>query len=217
MGVGVNSVAGILHYGIGSFEEIIFSDTGSEKPETYQYLDFLIKEKGWKITVINDHYDKSLYDYYYEKKTYPSRVFRSCTDKFKIRPIKRYLRTKYGKKETFEMNIFIAAEEYHRMKTGDVKYQKLEYPLVYDKIDREECLSIIKDAGYPLPIKSGCWMCPFNTRADWSTLKVNHPDLFQKSLKLEKIGKDNTTSLKLEPLVRLKGKDSQDLFQCNCF
>tara|TARA_R110002020_G_scaffold227602_1_gene438283 strand:+ start:188 stop:859 length:672 start_codon:yes stop_codon:yes gene_type:complete len=216
-GVGVNSVAGILHYGSHSYDEIIFSDTGSEKPETYEYLKFLTEKKGWKIKVINDHFGKSLFDYYLEKKTYPSRVFRTCTDKFKIRPIKRYLREKYGKKETFEMNIFIALEEYHRMKTGDVNYQKLVYPLVYDKINRDGCLKIIQDAGYPLPIKSGCWMCPFNTRGDWSKLKVNHPDLFEKSLQLEKIGFENTTSKKMEPLVRLKGKESMDLFQCNCF
>tara|TARA_R110002020_G_C16058644_1_gene755262 strand:- start:62 stop:733 length:672 start_codon:yes stop_codon:yes gene_type:complete len=216
-GVGVNSVAGILHYGLDAYDEILFSDTGSEKPETYQYLKFLTEKKGWNIKVINDHYGKSLYDYYLEKKTYPSRVFRTCTDKFKIRPLRRYLRKKYGKKESFEMTVFISFEEYHRMKTSDVNYQILNYPLVMDKINRDHCIKIIKDSGYPIPLKSGCYMCPFNTRGDWSKLKVNHPDLFEKSLKLEKIGFKNTTSKKLEPLVRLKGKESQDLFQCNCF
>ena len=61
-------------------------------------------------------------------------------------------------------------------------------------------------------------MCPFNSRADWSKLKVNHPELFEKSLELEKIAKKHTTAKKpLEPLVRLKGKESMDLFQCDCF
>ena len=62
-GIGVNSVAGILKYGLDSYDEILFSDTGSEKPETYEYLKFLTEKKGWKITVINDHFGKSLYDY----------------------------------------------------------------------------------------------------------------------------------------------------------
>ena len=39
-GIGVNSVAGILKYGLDSYDEILFSDTGSEKPETYEYLKF---------------------------------------------------------------------------------------------------------------------------------------------------------------------------------
>ena len=94
-GCGVNSVAGILHYGLDSYDEIIFSDTGSEKPETYEYLKYLIDEKGWKITILDDHYGVSLFDYYYEKSTIPRMKFRDCTNKFKITPIKRYLRKKY--------------------------------------------------------------------------------------------------------------------------
>ena len=54
----------------------------------------------------------------------------------------------------------------------------------------------------------------------WQLLKVKHPDLFQKSLELEKRAlytKDGIRKRKMEPLVKLKGKESQDLFQCNCF
>ena len=214
-GAGVNSVAGILHYG-PIYDEIIFADTGSEKPETYQYLDFLIKEKGWKITILKGKLG-NLYDYYLKKKIYPTPAFRDCTGKFKVDVIKRYLRTKYGKKETFQSDIFIDYSEFHRMKTSDVKYQKLEYPLVYDKITREDCLNIIKEAGYPLPVKSGCFMCPFTKKDEWINLKLNHKDLFDKSLALEKIGQLHTKSHKMPKLIKLKGKESQDLFQCDCF
>ena len=219
-GVGINSVAGILHYGLDAYDEIIFSDTGSEKPETYEYLKFLNEEKKWNITIINDHYGKSLYDYYFEKWTIPRMKFRDCTGKFKISPIKRYLRKKYGKKETFDCDIFIDYGEYHRMKTSDVKYQILSYPLVMDKIDRNQCIKIIKDAGYPIPMKSGCFMCPFNNKASWTNLKMNHPDLFDKSLQLEKAAlydEKGNRKWKMLPLVTLKGKETKDLFQCNCF
>ena len=215
-GAGVNSVAGILHYGAAAYDEIIFSDTGSEKPETYQYLDFLIKEKGWKITILKGKLG-NLYDYYFKKKIYPTPAFRDCTGKFKVDVIKRYLRKKYGKKETFQSDIFIDYSEFHRMKTSDVKYQKLEYPLVYDKITREECLNIIKEAGYPFPVKSGCFMCPFTKKEEWINLKLNHKDLFDKSLALEKVGQLHTKSHKMPKLIKLKGKESQDLFQCDCF
>ena len=219
-GCGVNSVAGILHYGLDSYDEIIFSDTGSEKPETYEYFKYLINEKGWKITILDDHYGKTLYDYYYEKSTIPRMKFRDCTGKFKINPIKRYLRKKYGKKEIFQNSIFIDHSEFHRMKTADVKYQILHYPLVYDKINREDCLKIINDAGYKIPIKSGCFMCPFNSKKMWLNLKLNHKDLFDKSLELEKRAlytKEGIRKRKMEPLVKLKGKETQDLFQCDCF
>ena len=219
-GVGVNSIAGILHYGQDAYDEILFSDTGSEKPETYEYLRFLIEDKKWKITVINDHFGKSLFDYYLENKTFPTVVRRSCTGKFKIDPMKRYLRKKYGKKEKFLTDIFIDYGEFHRMKTADVKYQILNYPLVTDKIDRDQCIKIIKDAGYPVPMKSGCFMCPFNNKAMWTNLKLNHPDLFEKALQLEKAAlydEKGERKKKMAPLVTLKGKESQDLFQCNCF
>ena len=39
-GCGVNSVAGILKYGADHYDEIIFSDTGSEKPETYESVSY---------------------------------------------------------------------------------------------------------------------------------------------------------------------------------
>ena len=52
-GIGVNSVAGILKYGLDSYDEILFSDTGSEKPETYEYLKFLTEKKFncWWVSI----------------------------------------------------------------------------------------------------------------------------------------------------------------------
>ena len=218
-GCGVDSVAGLLKYGPESYDEIIFADTGSENPETYQYLQWLIKDKKWPITIVKNHYGKTLYDYYYDKETYPTPVFRDCTAKFKIRPLRKYLRIKYGKKETFFSDIFIDHSEFHRMKTSDVKYQVLNYPLVNDKINREQCIEIIKNAGFPIPIKSGCFMCPFTKTKNWAKLKLNHPDLFQKTMELEKRGmyKDGIKKSKIKPLIKLKAKETKDLFECSCF
>ena len=65
-GCGVDSVAGILIEGLGKYDEIIFADTGSEKPETYVYLDYIMHTKGWKITIVKSKYG-NIYDYYYDK------------------------------------------------------------------------------------------------------------------------------------------------------
>ena len=51
-------------------------------------------------------------------------------------------------------------------------------------------------------------------------IKTKHPDLFVKALALEKRAlytKDGIRKRKMEPLVKLKGKESKDLFQCDCF
>ena len=216
-GCGVDSVAGILHYGIDSYDEIIFADTGSEKPETYDYLEYLINDKKWPITVVKGKLGV-LYDYYFKKKIYPTPFFRDCTKKFKIQPIRNYLRKKYGKKEFFEMSIFIDHSEFHRAKGGsDVQYQKLVYPLVYDKITREECIKIITDSNYLVPLKSGCFMCPFTNKKRWAELKVKHPDLFKKALELEQSYKPKVKIRKLHPLISLKAKETPTLYECGCF
>jgi hypothetical protein len=49
---------------------------------------------------------------------------------------------------------------------------------------------------------------------------MNHPDLFDKSLQLEKAAlydEKGNRKWKMLPLVTLKGKETKDLFQCNCF
>ena len=207
-GCGVDSVAGLLLN--SDYDEIIFADTGSERPETYAYLDYFEKKSGLTITKVNSHLGK-IYDYYMMKKAQPTSFMRDCTGKFKISPIRKYLRETYGKKETFEMNIFIDYSESHRMRTPDVKYIINKYPLVERKLKRDQLKEIIKSKGYIVPIKSGCYFCCFTTKSGWIDLKNKHDDLWKKSLALEK----NSTLNK--PLINLKGKESQTLFECKCF
>lgn len=187
-GGGLNSIAGLIKYGTSQYHEIVFADTGSEKPETYEYINWLNNVKKWNITIVDGKYQgKILYDYYIGRKSYPNAAFRDCTKKFKITPMRKYLRTKYGKKVHFIVDLFIDYGEIFRMKTSDVSYQTLNYPLINDKIDREECLQIVKDAGFPIPVKSACFMCPFNKPKQWLDLKEKHPDLFEKAVILENI------------------------------
>jgi len=216
-GCGVDSVAALLMD--SNYDEIIFADTGSELPETYQFLEYFEKKSGLKITKVKSHLGK-IYDYYHKGRFFPLPTFRDCTGKFKITPIRQHLRKKYGKKETFEMNIFIDYDEFHRMRTSDVKYIKNKYPLVDKKITREKCLKIINDFGYDLPLKSGCFFCPFNNKKRWIDLRNNHIDLFEKSKELEKraMYKENgDRKWNIQPLVKIRGKDSQTLFECRCF
>jgi len=207
-GCGVDSVAGLLLN--SDYDEIIFADTGSERPETYTYLDYFEKKSGLTITKVKSHLG-DMYDYHYKKKIQPAPFRRDCTSKFKISPIRKYLRETYGKKETFEMNIFIDYSESHRMRTPDVKYIINKYPLVERKLNRDQLKEIIKSKDYILPIKSGCYFCCFTTKKGWIDLKDKQNELWKKSLALEKNSNLN------KPLINLKGKDSQNLFDCKCF
>ena len=211
-GCGVDSVAGLLlaqEQGI-EYDEIIFADTLDERPETYDYLKYFEEESGFKITQVVSHLG-SIYDWHFKKNSQPSKYNHWCSSKWKIYPIRKYLRNKYGKKEKFQMNIFIDYSEYHRMRNSDVKYIKNEYPLVEQKLDREKLKEYIISKGYELPIKSGCYFCPFTTKKGWVDLRNKHKNLFEKSIEMEK---NSSTKTKL---VMLKGKESQTLFECACF
>lgn len=219
VGVGVDSVAGLLIEGLDKYDEIIFADTGSEKKETYSYLEYLTKTLGWKIKVVRSKYG-NIFTYYWNKRIYPNMFARDCTGKFKIDPINKYLRTMYGKKAHFEVDIFIDYSEFHRMRESKYKYSTLKYPLIDKKLTREDCKRIIQEHKMPVPIKSGCYFCPFTPPKVWRAMKqspegTNEKEYYLESRKLEK--NSQMRNKRQFPLVRLKGKDSQDLFECGCF
>ena len=109
------------------------------------------------------------------------------------------------------MNIFIDYSEFHRMRESDRKYIKNKYPLVEQKLVRDQLKEIIKSKGYLVPEKSGCYHCCFTTKAGWIKLRNKEPELWQKTKDLE-----NNSNTK-ESLIKLKGKDSKTLFECACF
>ena len=225
-GCGVDSTAGYLvmqdEDKIKDYDEIIWADTGSEMPETYAYFDYLTKTLGWNIKIIRSKYGK-IYEYYKNKKIFPTRLRRDCTGKFKIDPINKYLRTMYGKKAHFDIDVFINySEAYRRVRTSRKKYTTLYYPLVDRKITKERCKQIIEDHKLLMPNKSGCFFCWAQPPASWLKLKIKHPDLFEKSRKMEL--ESNVRDLKKLPLIRLKSKDMElspmDKFlddSCGCF
>ena len=68
--------------------------------------------------------------------------------------------------------------------------------------------------------KSGCYFCMFTPKKKWIELKNNHPDLFQKTLDLEKNAmytKEGKRKWNLKPLINMRGKESKTLFECACF
>ncbi len=80
------------------WDVIIFADTGNEQTETYAYIKKFMKTmpkvSRYKCRVVHSRLGK-IYDYYYQKKKSPSFTQRDCTFKFKIDPIKSYIKSKY--------------------------------------------------------------------------------------------------------------------------
>lgn len=147
---------------------------------------------------------------------------RACTKDFKIMVVAKWLREHGATAEhpaTVAMGISL--DEFQRMRSDSgIAYELLDYPLIDLRIDRAQCMEIIRSAGLPIPPKSSCWFCPFHTRQRWQEMRQNEPELFWKTVELEKwinqkrentLGKDKVYfSRKLVPLEQATTEYTQD-------
>jgi hypothetical protein len=185
-GGGVNSVALyllLMEQGL----EPGNADTGFEAvyvwmpdwPETHEYL-MMMEYKGYPVTVIfpSEKY-ANLYEYAWEHRMFPRRYPRWCTSRFKVKPLHNYFL-----KPCFSM-IGIDAGESKRAKIASTQGIENRWPLIENDIDREGCLSIIKRHVLPVPMRSGCFICPFQRVQQVKDLRRIHPELFCKLVALE--------------------------------
>lgn len=165
---------------------IIFADTGEETTTTYntvRAMETLCLEKGIEFVRVQSHLG-NLYDYYYRKKIVMSMKKRDCTSKFKIAPIRKFLRERFSKKQKFKMYIGITYDEYHRVRTSDVQYITNVYPFVDDKITRRGNKEILKRVGFSAE-KSGCKGCIFNKKSTWLKMAIGNKTEFERHLRLD--------------------------------
>lgn len=185
-GGGVNSTALLLwlvNSGIWDERwEAVFCDPGAELPETYDYLR-MVQREICPVTVLKTLYQGlPIYDYAYQAQYPPLRFNRWCTVEYKLKPLNKYcaggiqvVGIDYGERERAE-----------RANQRD-RERLLWHPLVELGWSREDCVRYIQQCGYPVPPKSGCFFCPFRSRAQWRHLFDFHPDLFQKAVELEEL------------------------------
>ena len=206
-GGGVNSVAMYLYLlDEGWYFEAIFVDHGTDWPETYEYVDMF--KKKYPLTILKPQRNgykalshqifDSLYDFSYAKKMFPSRVQRWCTSDFK-----RAVLDKYQKTPCF---VFIGFDwgERHRAVIYSDKGREFRYPLIEAEIDRNDCKQIIKRHGLSIPIKSGCFICPYQRVGQLRELRKKHPDLFCKLEQLENRNNEERKRLGKEPHYSFK-------------
>lgn len=191
-GGGVNSVA-LMIWLIRErhpLDEVVFADTGAELPETYAYLprveDFLSRHRIPLRILAARVRGRDLYETCWDRKVFPSAIWRWSTRDFKVKPILRYYRSLNVHVNQY---LAIAYDEFDRMRTSQVPYVTNLYPLVDHKMTRVQCVDLIQETGLPLPVKSSCFFCPFSSLDRWKWLYENHPDLYEKAIALEENSK----------------------------
>ncbi len=186
-GAGVNSTAlAILLVNEGWRGHIVFSDTGTEWPDTYCFMTMFentwLKPRGLSITRLGAEwrgktFSMSLIERCEWKHTIPLIHLRWCTGEYKVKPLERWYAS-HGLVNETDVMIGIAADESWRMGTRC-------RPLVDHHIDRDGCAAIIHTEGLDIPRKSGCYICPFQRNSQWRELWERYPELYARAQALE--------------------------------
>ena len=166
--------------------EYVFTDTGAELPETYEFLDKLEAYLG--KTVVRLNAETAFDDLLERKNNYlPSVRARWCTVELKIVPYEKYV----GEDEIYSY-IGIRADENRAGYISSKPNIKPVFPFKEAGITIKEVQDILASAGIGLPkyyewrSRSGCYFCFFQQRKEWVGLLKRHPDLYEKAKAYEK-------------------------------
>ena len=150
-------------------DEILFADTGGEHPHTYQFINelnsWLINKNFPQIKTLRyktKHGDElTLEQDCLNNNTIPPIAFgwKTCSQKFKITPIEKYIKSNYPD-EKIQMWVGFDAGEERRIKENPNENFENYYPLIEWGWNREKCIEAIENVGLTLPGKSSCFFCP---------------------------------------------------------
>lgn len=260
-GGGNNSVAMLLEMASRNIipRAILFADPGHEWRHTYAYIanymtPFLRRVGFPQITVVSRRVTmpgvrkrETLGEECIRLNTLPGAAFRSktCSVKHKTEPQHDWLKRQgwvkdlwYDGKKVVSV-IGYHADEPHRVNNivnkqtpEQVARYSIWAPLTDWEMGQAECEQRILSEGWPLPGKSACTFCPFNTIPDWERLRETDPDAFAFALKMEAgaqdriLDKENFGLMKRQPQGRKHlhqwvadnfcGKEDDDEMPCEC-
>ncbi len=183
-------------------DEAVFADTGAELEETYENVRLArtyLEKHGVPLTTVRSK-TGTLFDTCVRRKVIPSQIWRWSTRDYKVTPIHAHYRSL--KTHVYEY-LGIAYDEIERMKANRKPYITSLFPLIDMKLRREDCLRIIEDEGFPVPIKSGCYFCPFNSESRWEYIWRHHPRKYAKAMWLEETSKHFPDQKLSRPTLRV--------------
>ena len=213
LGAGVQSSALALMAAHGVFDPMpdaaIFADTGAEPKNVYTWLDWLEKELPfplYRVKALRQLEEDSFRAKTRKKDavkyvnwTLPvftnnngkiNKRVRHCTHDYKIVPIKSKIK-KLVKRKRNDYTLIctqwfgISLDEVQRTRISQDTWCQYRYPLIERRLSRGDCLTWMKNVGYPEPPRSACVMCPYHSDAEWLRLKKEDPDGFQRAVDFE--------------------------------
>jgi hypothetical protein len=205
-GLGVDSIAvlaGWYRRGIRP-DLIVFSNPGSEHPETYEYrpvIDAWLAKVGFpaitEVRYVVQRPRNGAYATIEENclvnQTLPSLAFgrKACSLKWKGEIIDRHVRQVYadhiarGGKALRAIGYDAGPCDSKRGTRESNGPWRWIYPLREWGWDRERCMAEIAAVGLPVPHKSACFFCPSTKPAELIQLAKRHPDLARRAVEME--------------------------------
>jgi len=222
LGAGVQSstVALMIEKGeIPMVDLAIFADTMGEPERVYEWLDWLEGKLSYPVHKVSfgDLRAKIMEAakgniraftapfYTLNPETGKKSILRrQCTNHYKIQPIVKEVRKLLGlkkgekrKKGTHvEMIMGISTDEASRMKTNRIKYITNVYPLIDKRMNRQDCKDWMLKYDYPVPPRSSCTFCPFNSNQMWQSIK-NNKEEWEKVVEMDLAIRSQTTNSRL--------------------
>lgn len=207
-GGGVNSTAALCGYKESGIrpDQILFADTGDEKPETYEHIWKMQPTlQAWgfpPVVVLRRKISRgrlkgrgidTLERECYANATLPSRAFgfSGCSVKWKAQVVdgalKRAYRSHIKKGGRVRRALGIDWGEVGRARFQPTGPFDWEYPLIDWRWDRPECLAALERCGIASPGKSACFYCPSSKKSEVLDLMKRHPDLYERAVKMEEM------------------------------
>jgi hypothetical protein len=191
---------------------VVFADVGDPAHEdpgewegTYRHIEEVVRPLCAKhsielVIIDSDAYPvrdaRSLYAWLAERGQIPvAGPNRICTTVAEVERFEAWARDRYGAVEVEVWIGFEAGEEARAQKDpnaggkrarkeGDI-LRRNRFPLIEWNLCRCRCEALVRAAGYPVPRKSACMMCPYASKGDWQTLERERPEVFRKIAELE--------------------------------
>jgi hypothetical protein len=203
-GAGVQSTALLVCsnlglHGVLRADVAIFADTGYEPAYVYDQLRTMQAWSKIPVEVVRakDQSGRGSFDaiipaYTIDGSGDKGILRRQCTSNWKMEPLEAAARRHLGYKSRQVVRkracalIGISTDEAQRMKTSRTRWIDNCYPLVDERLRREDCLRIVSEAGLPRPERSACYFCPFHTTAEWKMLRDDHPDEWQRAVEYDR-------------------------------
>lgn len=198
-GVQSTAIAALIYTGrLPKPDYAIMTDCGFEKATTWEHVhNFLIpkmKEVGVDLQIIktNEGLKESIFDKsnhlllpgFAMKEGKKIKFNTHCNSGWKVKPAQRWLREQGV--QHCENWVGISLDEASRARGGGNKnWFKIRYPLIEQKMTREDCLWFMGGIGWPKPPRTSCYMCPQQNDAAWLKMRDEEPDDWAKAIEID--------------------------------